>query len=78
MFEYLAPTNEQEPLIARCHTKPVEWSKSPDKLRFSVCLVMNRQCRYILAFGTGYLCKHPDHLEFRRTEHVANSAESFG
>jgi hypothetical protein len=39
---------------------------------------MNRQCRYILAFGTGYLCKHPDHLEFRRTEHVANSAESFG
>ncbi|HBG04182.1 MAG: hypothetical protein A2075_16005 [Geobacteraceae bacterium GWC2_58_44] len=63
MLHHPTGAENEAPPRDNCRTQHVS-------VDFSSCLTEQKKhrCNYAFLFGDGYLCTHPDHLEFKKSE----------
>ena len=64
MHEQLETYGTQEPDVTKCRTSYVGATIPGTKEEMYYCRLNRAECRYAMAFGYDYLCKHPDSRRF--------------
>lgn len=56
--------NKDTALLINEERNPEECQTAPICAEYSLCLKKEPQCKFAIAFGGVYVCKHPNHLNF--------------